>query len=295
MWQHGPSMLLLAISVLLLQRLRLATAKIDTRMVAAGLGAAVAVSYTVRPTNAIVVVGFSIYVLVSLRSSLGWYLVGGGSVGLIWVAVNSATYGSLLPPYNTASRLSIHDSYTEAVAANLVSPARGLLLFTPIVAFGALRWTRQVDRYVRSRLRPFDGMRLGVVVVYLLAVSALTDNWWAGHSFGPRFMSDTLVLVWCLVAPLIPFVLDTLAPREQRRRSAVALVGAAAVVTAAAWGVIANAEGGTMRSTLCWNGDPNIDENVERIWSWSDPQLLSGFSAIPENGVREAFLTTCVD
>jgi hypothetical protein len=288
-------MLLLAVSVLLIQRLRTQTTKVGTRTVAAGLGAVVALSYTVRPTNAIVVVGLSLYVLVWLRRSLGWYLVGGCLVGAIWVAINLAVYSAALPPYNTASRLSIHDSYLEAVAANLLSPARGLLLFSPIVVFCAVRWMKLIDQYIWPRLRELDLFLLGITVVYLFAVSALTDNWWAGHSFGSRFMSDTVVFIWCLVAPLALFVVDVLAPKPGATSTVAARAATVAVVVAAAWGVIANAEGGTMRSTLCWNGEPNIDENVHRIWSWSDPQITSGFSAIPENGLANAFLTRCVD
>jgi hypothetical protein len=294
-WQHGPSMLLLAAAVLMLQRLRIGATTLDTRLVAAAVGASTALSYTVRPTNAVVVVGITLFVLVSLRSALSWYALGAGIVGALWIAVNWATYRSILPSYNTASRLSLHDSYPEAIAANLFSPARGLILFSPIVVFSAVRWTKRIDGYVRPSLRRLDVVLFAIVVAYLLSVSALSSNWWAGHSFGPRFMSDPLVLIWCLIAPLAPWVLDVLIPRDSRPRSAGLVAAAIAVGVTAVWGVVVNAEGGMMRSTLCWNGEPNVDENVGRIWSLSDAQITSGFRAVADEGIRQAFLTRCLD
>ncbi len=202
-------------------------------------------------------------------------------------------YESLLPPYYTGSRLSFHDDFFEAVAANLVSPARGLLVFTPILLFVAVRWTRSGSQFVRSELRSFDLALTSIVALYLVAVSSLTDNWWAGHSFGPRFMSDTLVVLVCLLVPLGPMVVDAWQRFGRERQFGADTALAAGVVLALAWGLVVNAQGATMRSTLCWNGDPNVDQNVERIWSVTDGQVVSGFVALIEEGPREAFLTDC--
>jgi hypothetical protein len=288
-----PSMLCLAAAVLLAQQLTLHATMFDRRWSGGALGSVVALSYTVRPTNAIVVLGFTCYALISLRPVAKWYLIGASVVAAPWIAVNLATFGSVLPPYNTASRLSIHSAYFEALAANLVSPARGLVMFSPVVLFVCVRWTRRVDQHVRPELRSFDLLLLLLVGFYLVSASALTENWWAGHSYGPRFMSDTIVLIWCLIAPVAPAVLDAARPRAERRRSTADVAVVTTAALALGWSVIANAEGGLMRSTLCWNGEPNIDKNVDRIWSVSDGQIISGFLAISESGVREATLTPC--
>ena len=56
-----------------------------------------------------------------------------------------------------------------------------------------------------------------------------------------------------------------------------------------------NAEGATMRSTLCWNGSPDLNANPGRVWSIRDGQILSGFRAVADDGIRDAFLTRCSD
>jgi hypothetical protein len=291
-WQHGPSMLCLAAAVLLGQRL-LTRSTSRPALTATLLGVAVALSYTVRPTNSIVVIVLTLLVFVALRSSIRWYLLGAAVVAGPWIAVNLIMYESLLPPYYTGSRLSFHDDFFEALAANLVSPARGLLVFTPILLFAAFRWTKSGDQYVRRELRPLDVALTSIVGLYLVAVSSLSDNWWAGHSYGPRFMSDTLVLLACLLVPLGPMIVGAWERLRTERRFGPDSALAAGVVIALAWGVVVNAQGALMRSTLCWNGDPNIDQNVERVWAVTDGQVVSGFVALVEDGPREAFLTDC--
>lgn len=291
-WQHGPSMLCLAAAVLLIQRLLTRSTGRPT-WTATWLGTAVALAYTVRPTNSIVVVVLTLLVVLALRSSIRWYFMGAALVAIPWIAVNLVMYESVLPPYYTGSRLSFHDDFFEAVAANLVSPARGLLVFTPILLFVVVRWTRSASRFVRPELRTLDLALTLIVVLYLVAVSSLTDNWWAGHSFGPRFMSDTLVALACLLVPLGPMVVGAWQRFSEKRQFGADMALAVGVVLALAWGLAVNAEGATMRSTLCWNGDPNVDENVERIWSVTDGQVVSGFAALLEDGPREAFLTDC--
>ena len=129
-------MLLLGLGLLVLDRMfPVATYNPSSRRVLAGFWAGFLFmsAIAVRPTNA---VPFGVVVLLLLwraRKALAGYVAGALVVAVPWVAITHAYYGTLLQPYYAANRLSLSSTFGEALAANLVSPARGLLIFSPVV------------------------------------------------------------------------------------------------------------------------------------------------------------------
>ena len=284
MWQHGPSLFFLAIALLCMQYLLSETAVEGRRMkwTAVCLGAAVALSFTARPTNAVAVIGFTAFAAFRLRKQLKRFLIGAFAIAVPWMMVNTVTYGGVLPHYYRAGKVGPHDEFAEALATHLVSPARGLLLFSPIVVLGIVGILRRNRADVKDGLLEFDHLLLAMCVGYLLAASGPPENWWGGHSFGPRFMSDTLVFFAALATPTVALLL--------RQRRSAAAIGAAVLL---AWSVLINAQGGAMRSTLCWNGQPDIDTHTSRLWDFGSSQLLSGVQAVLDDGVVDAIFTRC--
>jgi hypothetical protein len=289
-WQHGPSMLCLAIALFCAQRVMLDQARADTsRWLVAVFGASVAASYACRPTNVIAVLGFGLLAGLALRHSWRSFVVGAIAIWIPWAVVNLAAFGSVLQPYYTAGRTGWHAHYVEALGANLVSPARGLLVFSPIVLLSIGGVTRKVRGAVAEGLLPLDRTLVLMALGYLLVSSGLKENWWAGHSFGPRFSSETLVLLAPVASCVVAATLDrggelSIATRRTIGAVAVALLS---------WSVFVNAQGGLMRATLCWNGSPNIDTHVERVWDLADPQFLAGIQVLQRDGVSKAIFTSC--
>jgi len=283
MWEHGPSLLLLALAVWCADRLDRARGRPGVN--AGCLGVVLAAAYTVRPTNALPVVVLTFWVAWRHRSELAWELLGGGAIGAIWIAVNEVTYGAVLPPYNAADRLTLAGSYPEAFAANLFSPSRGLVVFAPIVIVGGVgffmgraRWSRGLDPALAC-----------CIVGHLVVIAALADHWWAGQSYGPRFTTDLLVYAAVLSVPAV----DRLAragPRPRARR--VALV---ACLVALGWSVFTNGSGAVARSAWCWNLQPdNIDNNPGRVWSWAHPQFLTPVQRLVDSGsLSQAVIGHC--
>jgi hypothetical protein len=150
----------------------------------------------------------------------------------------------------------------------LVSPSRGLVLFSPVVLLALAG--------ARRSLRGFPDLRLG----WLLAASAALfleyaaySVWWGGFTYGPRYMMDVLV-------PLTPAaalgVEVALARVWSRWLSAAALL----------WSVVVSATGAFMYPNDQWNTSPeSVDTHHERLWAWRDPQIVRawqrGFS--PQN------------
>lgn len=271
LWQHGPSMLALAAIVLLASRIEKDGASQRT---AAVLGAAAAAASAIRPTNVGVAGALLVWMAVRHRARLAAFVVGGVAVGVAWLAVNLATLGSLIPYYNSPTRrLVFHTKFFEAAAANLVSTGRGLIVFTPLVVLAVAGLIR--------RHTLLDGVFAAAVVLQLVVVSASREAWWAGHSFGPRFMCDVLPLLTYLALPAI----DGIATWRGLQR--------VALVTAVVWSVAVHAQGAYLHASACWNVKPvNIDIDPERVWSLSDPQVIAGWREFIHSP-RAAIAGTC--
>ena len=46
-----------------------------------------------------------------------------------------------------------------------------------------------------------------------------------------------------------------------------------------AWSLFVQYQGAWERGVLEWNFTPDVDSNPERVWDWSDMQILRGFGS----------------
>ena len=296
MWQHGPSLLLLALGLVCLNRTTgTGPSGRGATKLALLCGALFAAALAVRPTNIIPLAVVAMALLVTSRSLVWRFVVGAVVFFVPWMAVTYVTYGSLVQPYDASDNRALQHAVLEALAANLVSPARGLLVFSPIVlaAVGGVVLARR-----SRRLDLVEWVSLIVVPLLWILVSGFGTEWWAGATYGPRFMSETLPFIFVLSLPLVDWLMGTEASfraswRASRTRRAVLVVMAVLVLTSVAF----NAEGGVLRSTTCWNGKPgsttSVDEDPSRVWSWSDAQFLTGFRSLGSGSLRTSVLSTC--
>src|SRR5205814_8294189 len=95
-WQHTPSMLLLAITIYLLLLAE------ERPAMAAWAGIPVALAYTVRPTDSLLVVIVTLYVAVRHRRYLAGYLLAAAPIAVAFLAFTFLVYPApLLPDYQT--------------------------------------------------------------------------------------------------------------------------------------------------------------------------------------------------
>jgi hypothetical protein len=297
LWQHGPSILLLAVALLALDQLFPRNTEDhagQTHSTWAPLiaGLALAGAVTMRPTNAVALLLGTILVLwkTSRRTSVV-YVVGVLAVFVPWALVTLHYYGTLLQPYDRATKLGLPSTFFESVAAQLVSPSRGLLVFSPIVLVGlaGLLIARR-----RKSLTPLDVLSAVAIPCYLIAI-ALFPVWWAGTSFGPRFMTETLPFFLVLSIPFVDW-LAAWRPERSDNRPQIYRVGVIGLVVVLVFSVFVNAQGALLSSTICWNlkapGVESVDKDPARAWSWSNPQFVYGVRAIGSEGLRAA-ITQC--
>jgi hypothetical protein len=260
LWQHGPSMLATAVTVYLLWIAR------EKPWAAACAGLPVAMSYTIRPTNGLFVVIATLYVARHHRRQLAAFLLCGAPVAVAFFAFNLTAYGSLLsgyyllrPPLPTSPAAMLQ--VLKVMAAHLISPSRGLLVFVPLVFFSAWGMWRA---WRTGWAAPLSRWLAVYLIANWVALSLYVEYWFGGYSYGPRFFTDTMPVFAFFLIP----VLKDFEWRTGARRPVFA-----AFVAAAIFSVWVHGKGAWKFSVQQWNESPRPVDSA-RAWDWSDPQFL---------------------
>jgi hypothetical protein len=145
----------------------------------------------------------------------------------------------------------------EGFVGLLVSPSRGLLIYSPVMLVAAAGIWRSFAEGWRS---PLPWCSLALAAQYALYASYAV--WWGGHTFGPRYLIDVLPVAVPLAAVAM----------SRPRWGPIARL---TMAVALAWSVVVAATGAFCYPNDLWNIDPSdVDRNHARLWSVSDPQIL---------------------
>jgi hypothetical protein len=152
----------------------------------------------------------------------------------------------------------------EGHAGLLISPSRGLLIFSPVVAIAFAGFADAVRSGWSSPLRWCAAAAAAQFLLY-----GGYSVWWGGHTYGPRYMLDVLPV-------LVPLAAAALS-RPRLGRVQTALWGAAL-----AWSIAIAATGAFCYPTEQWNTSPiDVDRDHSRLWSWSDSQVIRCWKSGP--------------
>jgi hypothetical protein len=244
-----------------------------TRGAAAGFAFAVAAAC--RPTSAVVALVAAI-VHASERRVLVAYVLGGLPVALLLLGYNLYYFGSPFEFGQVAAGAEVARMKTGSsdlwqtplwlgAAGLLLSPSRGLLVYTPFLAaafVGAVLAWRD-PKYARLRF-------LTVAVPALWLPSFLWFDWWGGWSYGYRPIVDSAPLLALLCVPAVD-------------RLALSPLWKAAFAAAVAWSLFVQLLGVLAYTPWQWNARAldasgtvaNIDSPGYRyrLWSLHDSQI----------------------
>lgn len=269
LWQHGLAQVLVVGAVLLLTG-----ATTRTRLALAGLLLGLMAGN--RPPDAVLAAVLGLYGLSRTPRHQWPWLVGASALPLLLVlAYNLQTVGHIAGGYGLkGSAVFLQHDLLVGLGGLLVSPTRGLLLFSPFLV--ALAW---IPRYWPSRL---DHQRLSAAM--LVAISAqmvlyAKSDWRAGLSWGPRYLTDLLPFAIWLLVPIVEALRGTFA-RAFRAAVAVAVaiqaLGAFCYISSLDVPIYAadTNSGGTphdMRGAWRWRHSP-VWTSLQR--GWASPDLL---------------------
>lgn len=263
LWGHGPAQLFLALAVYCALR-----GEEAPRYLGYG-GVAVGLMVGSRPATGLVAVALLAYALVrqgrqGLRTLLGVLAV------VVPLALhNLAQFGSLQGGYAKlhATHATYHGvssawgtSLAEGLLGLLLSPSRGLLVYSPVLVFALAGLVLALgDR--RQPLLRWLAAAAGGTLLMLGGFSV----WWGGHSFGPRLPADILPLLALFLLPVWPW----LGRRRLLRTVFVGLLGVSIAVQAL------GAFYHPSPREMDWNTSPrDVDEAHERLWEWKDSQIV---------------------
>ncbi|HPK06458.1 MAG TPA: hypothetical protein PK773_01535, partial [Aminivibrio sp.] len=262
LWQHGLVELLLAMSVYLV----LLNERQASNRIIAALGLVSGLLLFNRPVDGILLIPTICYILALKDRRIVSYLFALFISGAPFLYYNLHYFGNLFGGY--AAQMTLFDfgpdMFTRFLGL-LISPSRGLFIYTPVLLFSIVGFSRVFEiknRNVRNYL-----LISGISVLSLVAVYATFEIWWAGWSYGPRFLTGTLpVLVMFLGLYLREIELDA-------RRAKKLLMGGLFAVSLA-WSVFAQFVGAFYYPNGGWNADLE-----EKLWDWKDTQIWRSFDA----------------
>ena len=226
------------------------------------LGIAVAV----RPPTVVLAAALGIGLVAGARTRHIWL----AAVGLVPVAatiwLNVHWFGNPLggAPALEALHGTLHGvqgSVTktpwQGAAGLLISPSRGLLVYSPVVLVAVTSLPVIWHAGWRDLRR---WCAVGALLQF--AAYACYSVWWGGHTFGPRYLLDILPALAPLAATGLSAWTGTLL-----RRGLVAV--------ALAWSIAVAATGAFCYPADRWNTTPtDVDRAHRRLWQVRDPQIL---------------------
>lgn len=265
LWQQETSIAAVTAAVALL------TAVSATPMRSLALGALLGYAGWARPQIAPIVAGLLMIAVMRWRGRAAWAAAATACVATIAMTINVRWFGHVLgaAPALEALHPAVHGVSgslgahpLEAALGLLVGPSRGLLVFSPIV-WVPLAGLRRSDA-VWDR---FDRQLAAVAGVQFLAYASYSV-WWAGHTFGPRYLLDVLPLL----IPAAAGVDWTSARLPTRVAAAVCL----------AWSIGVAGLGAFVYPAERWNTSPlEVDRHHGRLWDWRDSQIARALATGP--------------
>lgn len=195
LWQHGVGEVSLLVALV-----AMTAAPTASRVVLAG--GAVGVLAANRPLDGLFALALGLYAVRWARGRLPEF-VGAAAVPVILAyGYNLRAFGDLWGGYGARDHFSLRyfsHPILEGIAGLLVSPGKGLFVYSPFLL--ALFARNPFRGHPHARLAAY----LSVAVALQVALYAAAD-WRAGWSYGCRFLTDTLpVLTWLLSVPVAAF------------------------------------------------------------------------------------------
>jgi hypothetical protein len=233
------------------------------------LGSFLFAAYLCRPSAAVFVAVVLGYLLLTDRSA--WLKTAVVSAGLLalFLIFSRFEYGQWLPPYyNEAGRFQLERAPVWiALYGNLLSPSRGLLIFSPFLIPVGLG---TAAHFGMLKKRPLFWL-VPAWLALLLLLLARSTKWWGGYAYGPRLLLEIMpglalltVLVWQEVA------------RSGGPKLRAGLAGAYLILGLA--GIWINTYQGLFNQyTAWWNGAiaPDVDRRADYLLNWEYPQFLA--------------------
>lgn len=248
-WQHGPSLFFITLSLALL---------LNEKPLFPAAGFFLGMAVWNRPTNILIAVPMTIYVLVHHRAKFLIYALGESIPMLLLCTYSLSYFGSISALGQAQSLNGFNANLLSGLFGLLLSPSRGLIVFSPIFMFsfpfvGSALFTGTLSPVFRY----FSMSIIACILVY-----SKWHNWWGGHSFGYRLLIE--------LVPMLMLFLAVCWERYIYRHKLAQFIFAVLAI----FSVYVHFLGMYIYPSSHFDSDPNnIDQHPERLWSVTDSEL----------------------
>ena len=278
LWQHGLVELLLAMSIYLV----LINEKHASVKIIISLGIISGLFVFNRPVDSILLIPIIYYIFGLRDRRIAYYLCAMFISGVPFLLYNFHYFGNLFG--GMSSVLGLFDGRSGFIMpfmGLLISPSRGLFVYTPIMLFSILGYFR-ILQITNSKIRNFLFV-MGISILALVAVYASFGMWWAGWSYGPRFLTGMLPALAMFLGLYIKYISLNI----KRRKNLLTICIFSILLI---WSIFAQLVGAFYYPNGGWDGDPNVDLHPEKLWDLEDTQIMRSFSAgiaPPRNYIKD--------
>ncbi len=232
-----------------------------------------------KPVYAVGISAIFFYFLIYRLKDVPVMALTGAFWFLLFVLYALDTFGTYVPYYYYLGLLRTNSIWSvdfwEALAGHLVSPSRGLLVFSPwllLVGLGLIRHRATV---------PAGWIALMALLVILVEIVFLSRwrMWWGGHSFGPRLLSGALPWISLLsILALAGWKESLKASAAAGRQFPKCGTAVAALIGTVLLGasIFIHGRGAVSWDTQMWNVHHRTEATAEKVWNWSCPQWMEG-------------------
>lgn len=268
LWQHGFVELLLSMMIYLV----IVNEKNDQNRNIIYLGIISGFFVFNRPSDSIILIPIILYIL-HLKTNKILFFFGSMSISSIpFIYYNLYYMGSLFGNYsNQLSKFNLDSEILYNFLGMIISPNRGILFYTPILILSIFGFF-EVSRITNKKIKTFFIVSGFAVIIQIILYSSF-KIWWAGWSYGPRFLTGILPI--CII--FLALYLNTYTYPNKFDKKKILLFGFILVILI--WSFFVQIVGAFYFPGGNWDGDPNIDEHPERLWNLEDTQIMRAFHA----------------
>jgi len=257
LWSHCPSVLMLTITLYLILLAK------NKPWIVQFVSLPLAFSYIIRPTNSISVLLITVFIFLQYKKYFLRYLLLGLLVFVPFLSFNYSIYHAFLSHYYLFHRISAAPYFFEALMGNLISPGRGLFIFSPIFLFSLVGFIWKIKNKQGIML---DYFLFAIILLHWVMISCF-PIWWAGHSFGPRFFTDLI--------PFFIYFLIFFVAGLGKEKSSQAGILISVFICAIGFSLFVHLKGASDERAINWNKTPVwVEFDRARIWDWQDLQFL---------------------
>jgi hypothetical protein len=228
------------------------------------LATALAWSCLVRPQVIPDVVAITGYVLIRYERRFFWRYVAAGALWTIPICTMVWFFtGGFFSALYSPRELDFPHRFWWRLYGVLLSPSRGLLIFSPVILVSLYLTLRYWKAFSQRRLAI---LALVIIGMHLVILSSWIV-WWGGGSYGPRLLLETVPwFVLLAILGIRAFVEDH--SLSFRRRLVMGSIAALALAAS----VATNAPGALAANSIGWR---HLDvQHLGALWDWHDPQFL---------------------